>query len=327
MAFEGAGALAPEGWFMTLASLCALAGALRRELQASSKIGQIATAKRERERVIGRERGGASLACLCAGRNARRTRVRTLPRIVTLLFALMGTAQAAEKGEPELFTSPIKPAHHQLLLVRSASWYAAKGTLERYERDKHGQWTLAEAAIPVNLGRNGMGWGRGLHAQPKSGPFKREGDGRSPAGAFALSRAFGTADTLPAGAHDFPYLHTQSTSYCVEDLRSKSYNQIIDASELPRAAWEKWSELRRADGLFDWGVVVRQNEPNPQRGAGSCVFLHVWRGPQMPTSGCTAMPHEQIESIVRWLDPRAEPVLVQLPEPVFKKLREAWALP
>jgi L,D-peptidoglycan transpeptidase YkuD (ErfK/YbiS/YcfS/YnhG family) len=253
--------------------------------------------------------------------------VRTLPRIVTLLIALVNSAQAAGAKAPEPSPSPIVAANQQLLLVRSATWFTPKGTLDRYERDKEGHWTPAGPTIPVSLGRNGMGWGRGLHAQPKSGPFKREGDGRSPAGAFALSRAFGTADALPAGAHDFPYLHAQSTSYCVEDLRSKSYNQIIDAAELPRAAWEKWSELKRADGLFDWAVIVRQNQPNPERGAGSCVFLHVWRGPQMPTSGCTAMPHEQIEGIVRWLDPRAQPVLVQLPEPVFKKLREAWDLP
>lgn len=250
-----------------------------------------------------------------------------LPWLLTFVLALSSGAQAAGKREPEAEASPITEGHRQLLLVRSPSWFAAKGTLERYERDKAGQWTLAAPAVPVSLGRNGMGWGRGLHARPKSGPFKREGDGRSPAGAFSLSRAFGAADALPAGAHDFPYLHTQPSSYCVEDLRSKSYNKIIDSNELPRAAWEKWSELRRADGLFDWGVVVRQNAPDTQKGAGSCVFLHVWRGPQLPTSGCTAMPHEQIEAVVRWLDPRAEPILVQLPEPVFKKLREAWSLP
>ena len=247
--------------------------------------------------------------------------------MVVLLLSLASSIRASAAPKPHVPASPITPAHRQLLLVRSATWYTARGTLERYSRNKGGAWTLAGPATPVNLGRNGMGWGRGLHARPKFGPFKREGDGRSPAGAFALSRAFGAAKSLPAGAHAFPYLHTRSTSYCVEDPRSNSYNQIIDAANLPRGAWEKRSGLRRADGLFDWGVVVRQNEPDPERGAGSCVFLHVWRGPRMPTSGCTAMPHDQIEDIVRWLDPRAEPVLVQLPEPVFKKLRDAWHLP
>jgi L,D-peptidoglycan transpeptidase YkuD (ErfK/YbiS/YcfS/YnhG family) len=253
--------------------------------------------------------------------------VRTFAVIVVLALTLARGARGGSAHESATLAPPIGPQNHQLLLVRSATWFAASGTLERYERTVEGHWTLAAPAVPVSLGRNGMGWGRGLHAQPQSGPFKREGDGRSPAGAYALSRAFGAAETLPAGAHEFPYLHALSSSYCVEDLRSKFYNQIIDANDIKRTAWERWSELRRADGLFDWAVIVRQNEPDVQRGSGSCVFLHVWRGPHNPTAGCTAMPHEQIEAIVRWLDPHAEPILVQLPDPALKKLREAWGLP
>jgi len=250
--------------------------------------------------------------------------------VLALVLLLPSSARAAGARAPEVVVSPIPETSRQLLLVRSASWFAASGTLERYERGKDGAWVPAAPAlpaIPVNLGRNGMGWGRGLHAQPKTGMFKREGDGRSPAGVFALSRAFGAAEALPSGAHGFPYSKALASSYCVEDVRSKFYNQIIDANAVTKTSWERWSELKRADGLFDWGVVVRQNEPEIRKGAGSCVFLHVWRGPRSPTSGCTAMPRDELEVVLRWLDPRAEPVLVQLPEPVFKAERERWALP
>ncbi len=172
-----------------------------------------------------------------------------------------------------------------------------------------------------------MAWGRGLDALTDSGPVKKEGDGRSPAGVFALARAFGAADALPAGAHGFPYLHATPNTYCVEDVHSDFYNQIIDARDVTRASWEKWSELRRADGLFDWGVVVGQNDPDVRRGAGSCVFLHVWRGPNVPTAGCTAMPRERIEAIVDWLDADARPLLVQIPELAYAKWRTRWDLP
>jgi len=47
---------------------------------------------------------------------------------------------------------------------------------------------------PRELGRAGLAWGLGLHGNPPfPGPIKREGDGRSPAGAFELSSAFGYA--------------------------------------------------------------------------------------------------------------------------------------
>jgi L,D-peptidoglycan transpeptidase YkuD (ErfK/YbiS/YcfS/YnhG family) len=223
--------------------------------------------------------------------------------------------------------SPIAKESRQLLLVRTRSWRTSTGSLERYERDDGAPWRLAGEAIPVNLGRNGMGWGRGLHAADQAGPVKREGDGRAPAGVFPLALAFGAADELPPPAKGFPYLHTLPTTYCVEDTRSKYYNQIIDANDVKMTSWERWSEMQRKDGLFRWGVVVRQNGPDIKVGAGSCVFLHVWRGRRQPTAGCTAMPVDQIQETVRWLDGTAQPLLVQLPEAEYGRLREAWALP
>lgn len=63
-----------------------------------------------------------------------------------------------------------------------------------------------------------MAWGCGLYQSPAQGPFKKEGDGRSPAGVFALPSAFGSAEALPADAPGFPYLHTLATTYCVEEI-------------------------------------------------------------------------------------------------------------
>jgi L,D-peptidoglycan transpeptidase YkuD (ErfK/YbiS/YcfS/YnhG family) len=117
------------------------------------------------------------------------------------------------------------------------------------------------------------------------------------------------------------------SSYCVEDTRSPYYNQIVDALRVTRSSWERWSELRRSDGLFDWAIIVEQNAPDVKKAAGSCVFLHIWRGARRPTSGCTSMPKAELEEVVRWLAATREPLLVQLPEPVFQSLREAWGLP
>lgn len=218
-------------------------------------------------------------------------------------------------------------AHEQLLLVKSAYWHSSTGTLTRYTKTAGGEWRAVGEPIVVNLGRRGMAWGRGLHTTPEAGPRKREGDNKSPAGAFDLGHAFGAAASLPDGAHGFPYTPTQPSTYCVEDTRSDFYNRIIDATEVAAPGWQKWSKMKRSDGLFDWGLVVAQNTEPTEKGAGSCVFLHLWKGPRRPTAGCTAMEREALEETLRWLDPQARPLLVQLPEPAYQRVRESWKLP
>jgi D-alanyl-D-alanine dipeptidase len=253
-------------------------------------------------------------------------RVRT-SILAILLLALPSTVRGVEADASAPNASPIPAGSSQLVLVRTAAWWATVGTLQRYERDRDSIWRAVGSPVPVDVGRSGLGWGRGLHPSAGAGPQKREGDGRSPAGVFRLSNAFGAADGLPPDSSGFPYTKSLSTSYCVEDPRSLYYNRIIDSSRVTAPSWEQWSGMLRPDGLFDWGVVVEQNAPDIKKAAGSCVFLHIWRGPHRPTSGCTAMPKAAIEEVIRWLASNREPVLVQLPEPVFQSVRDNWGLP
>ncbi|HVZ34329.1 MAG TPA: L,D-transpeptidase family protein [Polyangiaceae bacterium] len=211
--------------------------------------------------------------------------------------------------------------------MRAPSWASSSGHLERYEREDAGSWREVGSVVHVNLGRHGLAWGRGLQSLDEVGPAKREGYGRSPAGIFPLDKAFGAADSLPTGAAGFPYLHVTANMYCVEDVHSSHYNEIVDASEVKPSGWQRWSPLRRLDGLFRWGVVVRQNDPDVVVGAGSCVFLHIWRGERRPTAGCTSMSAESLEQILRWLDAKSQPVLVQLPAPVYAAVGARWSLP
>ena len=70
--------------------------------------------------------------------------------------------------------------------------------------------------------------------------------------------------------------------------------------------------MRRKDGLYDWVVVVDHNKAR-KPGAGSCIFLHVWRHATSPTVGCTAMPKARLAELMAWIDP-ARAVLVVLPD-------------
>ena len=84
--------------------------------------------------------------------------------------------------------------------------------------------------------------------------------------------------------------------------------------------------MREVEG-YRWGLVVEHNSAPPAAGRGSCIFLHVWAGPDVGTAGCTALERPNLEALLRWLAPRRRPLLVQLPEAEYARLSRAWRLP
>jgi D-alanyl-D-alanine dipeptidase len=223
-------------------------------------------------------------------------------------------------GSPERAPLPIPPDTRQLLLVESPHWDSISGLLHRYER-VGSSWQKAGEAIPITVGKNGMAWGRGLEGFPsQDGKQKQEGDGRSPAGLFRLSTAFGYAspDTLPP-LH-FPYLQIDEQVQCIEDTSSRFYNRIVGGNE--ETDWVQTDYMLREDDLYRWGVFVNHNADPVLPGGGSCIFLHAWRGPGRPTAGCTAMPLQDIRQLVFWLKAEAKPLLLQLPASEYAGFRK-----
>jgi D-alanyl-D-alanine dipeptidase len=90
--------------------------------------------------------------------------------------------------------------------------------------------------------------------------------------------------------------------------------------------WTSFETMRREDELYRRVVFVEHNTGPAVGGGGSCIFLHVWRGPDSVTSGCTAMELAPLEEVVRFIDPD-HTVLVQLPEAELEALRSVWGLP
>lgn len=213
----------------------------------------------------------------------------------------------------------------QCLVVTTPSWSASRGTMLVYERDNRSPWRQRGSLIPVRMGRAGLGWGRGLTStRSLPGPIKIEGDDKAPAGVFRLSRAFGYAHEAPATK--MPYLPLSETIVAVDDPGSRYYNQLIDESKVAKRDWQSREKMILTDNRYKWGVFIENNVP-PRPGAGSCIFLHVWKNPGTATSGCTAMAQKNLLEIIRWLDPARHPLLIQLPEPIYNEWRAGWDLP
>ena len=222
---------------------------------------------------------------------------------------------------------PWQPAR-QAVVVTTADWNADHGMLQRFEK-RRGRWEAAGEPAPVEIGRSGSAWGIGLHPAPATGPMKREGDGRSPAGVFGIGDAFGYADTASTA---LPYQAMQASSYCVDVSGSPLYNRIVDTRVVGEAAVAGATEpMRRdlhdnGDQRYRLGFVVEHNTGATPM-AGSCIFAHVWKSPDATTSGCTAMAATTIETVLSWLRPDAQPVFILLPLPEYRRLQSAWDLP
>lgn len=229
----------------------------------------------------------------------------------------------------EVPASPIPSSSGQMVLVLSKSFDATTGWLRRFERQSEdADWKAVGDATPVTLGRNGLGLGSGLHRiDPGSMPVKREGDGKSPAGVFRLSSAFGYAPPERLENLEIPYIHVTELLECVDDVNSGYYNQIVLRDAVDEVDWQS-SEQMLMDGVwYEKGIVVDHNSSPVRPGAGSCIFLHNWSGPEDTTAGCTAMAPPALTEIVYWLDPDADPVLVQLTESLYEEYQKAWVLP
>jgi D-alanyl-D-alanine dipeptidase len=91
--------------------------------------------------------------------------------------------------------------------------------------------------------------------------------------------------------------------------------------------WHSAEDMHRRDSLYSLGVVVEHNANGREVGGGSCIFLHIWPGPDGSTVGCTAFRSDVMREMLAWLDPDALPILVQLPRSAYDRLRGTWALP
>ena len=242
------------------------------------------------------------------------------------LLAMIVATGCAHRGAASVEATRWQPSR-QLVLVTTPDWNSNHGTMQTYERDSRG-WREVGDAAPVMIGRAGAAWGLGLH-DPQPGPAKVEGDGRAPAGVFAIGTAFGYATSA---ATALPYAAMDADDYCIDVNGSPLYNRIVDAKVVGASAIAGSTEpMRRdvhADGdqRYRLGFVIEHNA-QARPGAGSCIFAHLWKSPGDATAGCTAMDDVVMTRLLSWLQPTQRPILVLLPHSEYARLRGAWQLP
>ncbi|GAB1407906.1 hypothetical protein MASR1M8_18250 [Thermomonas brevis] len=250
------------------------------------------------------------------------------PRRLALPFlaALLSACAHAPATQP----ARAWDAAGQLVLVTTADWDATDGELRRYERHGNG-WRQVGDAAAIAVGRGGSGWGIGLHGAPSDGgPVKREGDGKAPAGVFAIGSAFGYAGTVETG---LAYQAMGFNDWCIDVPDSPLYNRIVDRSLAKAPGLDKSTEPMRldlhnnGDQRYREGFVIEHNMDGAVARGGSCIFAHLWGQPGQATAGCTAMAAGTMQALLAWLDRDRKPVFVLLPRAQYRALQHDWKLP
>ena len=243
---------------------------------------------------------------------------------VGLTLALLATSAPVHAAEPPYH--PSRLAHvgtaGQVIVVTAPSWRSTHATLRAYERDGQGGWRQVIGATPARLG-----WS-GLYLAEQ----RRQGTGKTPAGTFAIPRAFGRlADPGTA----LPYRQfDRDDAWTYDPDHPATYNVLQTAD----VSWDSYGSY--VEQLWEYGkqyhyvAVLDYNLPDGpiRRGAdgirrtatpadtraGGGIFLHVTNG--KVTAGCIAIPEKQMRDVLRWLDPDRKPVIVVGPESAITRM-------
>ena len=185
------------------------------------------------------------------------------------------------------------PSSSQVILVTDGALSGSVAQLSAFEMHE-GEWKPFLKTVPAMIGRNGFA---------PSGE-KREGDGRTPTGIYSLGIAFGYGPKIDSA---MPYRRMTRNDIWVDDPASPDYNQLRKRGETRARSFE---DMVLPDERYKYGIVITYNMDPVVPGHGSAIFLHVWKDPKTPTSGCVAISEENTLKLLKWLDPAKRPLII-----------------
>jgi L,D-peptidoglycan transpeptidase YkuD (ErfK/YbiS/YcfS/YnhG family) len=119
---------------------------------------------------------------------------------------------------------------------------------------------------------------------------KREGDKATPAGIHRIVGMLYRPDRIPAPV---PWaMPIGPRDLWSDDGTQGDYNSLVQAP-YPHSH----EVLRRADPLYDLGILTDWNWPDAVAGRGSASFIHQQRRPGYPTEGCVAFSRAHLHQI------------------------------
>ncbi|HEU0017773.1 MAG TPA: L,D-transpeptidase family protein [Methyloceanibacter sp.] len=146
---------------------------------------------------------------------------------------------------------------------------------------REGRLVLAHGVRRAALGRGSVA------------ALKREGDGSTPLGRFAVRQVLYRADRVARPRTPFPVRAIRADDGWCEEPCDRNYNRLVKLS--PRSSADR---LTRDDHLYDLVLVLGHNDRPRVRGRGSAIFIHLARPGYAPTAGCIALPRHDLSMLL-----------------------------
>jgi L,D-peptidoglycan transpeptidase YkuD (ErfK/YbiS/YcfS/YnhG family) len=137
-------------------------------------------------------------------------------------------------------------------------------------------------------------------------PEKREGDGGTPTGQFALRAVYYRPDRIAPPVTQLPLYPILPDDLWCDDPNHPLYNQRTRQPFMPSA-----EALWRADHAYDLFIVIGHNDNPPVPGLGSAIFIHLKHDDDRPTAGCLALTRNDLLDLLPALTPQSRLVIRQ----------------
>ena len=201
-------------------------------------------------------------------------------RILNFLMPAPAEDPGAEMPDSPEWVGKLDAAQNAQQLLVVAGVGETTAYVSMHEKDASGSWKQI-MTTPGFMGELGK---------------EKEGDGKTPVGVFHFNYAFGIAED-PGCA--IPYHQVGQDSYWSGDVREGyHYNQMVSLRDYPDLDLKDSERIMDYPLHYQYCLNVSYNEECIP-GLGSAIFLHCL-GPQKPfTSGCIAIPKDQMNTVMQ----------------------------
>ena len=198
--------------------------------------------------------------------------------LVAVIVFVCSTAQA--KPSPQWVKNlTFKQNYEQMIVV--AGVRGSTAWISMHEKNPDGSWTEI-MTTPGFIGVDGLG-------------KEREGDNKTPVGAFKFDFAFGI---LPDPGCAIPYAQVNANHYWSGDKNYK-YNQFIDVREAP-ANFDKTASEHLIDYKpnYNYALNIDYNSGGTF-GKGSAIFMQCFDNDKPWTGGGVALPEDKMLFVMK----------------------------
>jgi L,D-peptidoglycan transpeptidase YkuD (ErfK/YbiS/YcfS/YnhG family) len=245
--------------------------------------------------------------------------------VISVTLAALTAGTLGVSADAADLPLPMRLAHvgdsRQVVVVTAANWDTSYARLQTWQRSNAGQWEQVMGPVPARVGWSGF----------QREQSRLQNTGKTPAGTFSLLRGFGMNQLSGV---DIPYRVVDNDDWWPYDPTDPTTYNVQQFHRVHHARWRTaWAEhLRSYTTQYRFAVVIDYNLPsgirwrNGQRIAtepadtskGGGIFLHV--DGSGPTAGCISVSRHDMRSVLRWLDPDLQPIIVMGPRSVIGRM-------